>query len=174
MSNSDALIEIAIDLMKTKNKPQIITAIAKEVFEAKGIKLNEKSEEYSQFVIDFMLCGDFIVCGEDKKGNKLWDLKNRQHHDMQDKEGFYIDDLYEDEEVAKNELKDEYDYVEGNQNDFDNSYNQDDEEESEEKDDIEEELEESEDLIEGEEKRTKEYDADDDVEEDSYDDEDED
>ena len=174
MSNSDALIEIAIDLMKTKNKPQIITAIAKEVFDAKCIKLNEKSEEYSQFVIDFMLCGDFIVCGEDKKGNKLWDLKNRQHHDMQDKEGFYIDDLYEDEEVAKNELKDEYDYVEGNQNDFDNSYNQDDEEESEEKDDIEEELEESEDLIEGEEKRTKEYDADDDVEEDSYDDEDED
>lgn len=174
MTNNDALIEIAIELMKNKNKPQTITTIAKEVFEEKGIKLNEKSEEYSQFVIDFMLCGDFIVCGEDKKGNKLWDLKNRQHHDMQDKEGFYIDDLYEDEEVAKNELKDEYDYAENNQNDFDNSYNQDDEEETEEKDDIEEELEDSDDdLIEGEEKK-KTYDADDDVEEDNYDDEDED
>lgn len=174
MTNNDALIEIAIELMKNKNKPQTITTIAKEVFEEKGIKLNEKSEEYSQFVIDFMLCGDFIVCGEDKKGNKLWDLKNRQHHDMQDKEGFYIDDLYEDEEVAKNELKDEYDYAENNQNDFDNSYNQDDEEETEEKDDIEEELEDSDDdLIDGEEKK-KTYDADDDVEEDNYDDEDED
>ena len=174
MTNNDALIEIAIELMKNKNKPQTITTIAKEVFEEKGIKLNEKSEEYSQFVIDFMLCGDFIVCGEDKKGNKLWDLKNRQHHDMQDKEGFYIDDLYEDEEVAKNELKDEYDYAENNQNDFDNSDNQDDEEETEEKDDIEEELEDSDDdLIEGEEKK-KTYDVDDDVEEDNYDDEDED
>lgn len=174
MSNSDALIEIAIDLMKTKNKPQIITAIAKEVFEAKGIKLNEKSEEYSQFVIDFMLCGDFIVCGEDKKGNKLWDLKNRQHHDMQDKEGFYIDDLYEDEEVAKNELKDDYTYNENNQNEFDSiDKDEDDEEEKEEKDDIEEELEYSDDEIEGEEKRVKEYDADDDVEEDNYDDDDE-
>lgn len=175
MNNNDALIEIAYDLMKSKNKPQTIQTLAKEVFEAKGAKVNEKSEEYAQFVIDFMLCGDFIACGEDKNGNKLWDLKNRQHHDMQDKEGFYIDNYYEDEEVAKNELKDDYTYNENNQNEFDNidKDEDDEEEEKEEKDDIEEELEYSDDEIEGEEKRVKEYDADDDVEEDNYDDDDE-
>lgn len=180
MTNNDALIEIAIEIMKGKNKPQTINAIAKEAFEAKGIKFNEKSEEYSQFLIDFMLCGDFIACAEDKaSGLKLWDLKYRQTLEKQNKENF--DDYYEDEEVAMNELKD--DYGSSNQSEYDNSYNQEDEEEEhEEKDDIEEELEDFDDgtgfgsdldLEEDEEGTKKGYDADDDVEEDSYDDEDE-
>ena len=145
MLQNDSLIEIAIELMEKKRKPHTVLSIAKDVFEIKGLNLNENSELLSQFQIDFMLCGNFICCGEDKKGNKLWDLKDRQHHELLDKESIYLDDLYEDdEEVKKNELKDDaYAYVNENEQDFDSDYNNennDDEDDEDEKDDIEEEL----------------------------------
>ena len=145
MLQNDSLIEIAIELMEKKRKPHTVLSIAKDVFEIKGLNLNENSELLSQFQIDFMLCGNFICCGEDKKGNKLWDLKDRQHHELLDKESIYLDDLYEDdEEVKKNELKDDdYAYASENEQDFDSDYNNennDDEDEEDEKDDIEEEL----------------------------------
>ena len=171
--NNDALIEIAISLMNEKNKPQTIYAIAKEAFEIKGIKFNEKSEEYAQFQIDFMLSGDFIACGE-MNGEKIWDLKSRVDHEKQDKEGFYIDDPYEDEEVTKNELKDD-DYDDDKNYDNSNVVADEDEDESEEKDDIEEDLgyyddEESDDNESPKKKET--FDPEDDVEEDDYDDHD--
>ena len=168
MANNDALIEITIKLMNEKQKPQTINALAKEAFEIKGIKFNEKSEEYAQFQIDFMLCGNFIVCGEDKNGNKIWDLKDRQPHDMQDKEGYYNDDTYEAEEAEKNELKDENVYgKEDNSDIIGNSIEDDDDDEQEEKDEIEEELELDDDTI-----TSDEFDPEDDVEEDDYDDHD--
>ena len=145
MIQNNSLIEIAIELMEKKRKPHTILSIAKDVFEMKGMDYEENPELLSQFQIDFMLCGCFMCCGEDKKGNKLWDLKERQHHDLLDKENVYLDDLYEDdEEVKKNELKDDdYAYVNENEQDFDSDYNNennDDEDDEDEKDDIEEEL----------------------------------
>ena len=171
MIQNNSLIEIAIELMEKKRKPHTILSIAKDVFEMKGMDYEENPELLSQFQIDFMLCGCFMCCGEDKKGNKLWDLKERQHHDLLDKENVYLDDLYEDdEEVKKNELKEEdYNYANKDNKDFDLEYSSDnnededddDDDEDEEKDDIEEEL-----LL------NDMYD-DDELEEDSYDDKDE-
>lgn len=147
MYENESLIEIAIEQMEKKRKPHTIQSITKDVFEMKGKKLNECKEEVSQFEIDFMLCGNFICCGEDKKGNKLWDLKERQHHELLDKEGVYLEDLYDDDEdVIKNELKDDFDYAQASETDYDSDFNQvvpeeeEEEEEKEEKDDIEEEL----------------------------------
>lgn len=168
MYENDSMLEIAMELMEKKRKPHTIQNLAKEVFEIKGLKVSENIEEYSQFVNDFMLCGFFICCGEDKKGMKLWDLKSRQKHELIEKDGAYLDDPYgDDEDVIKNELKDEYDYYKDNKNEFDSQFEDDDEEDidddEDEKDDIEEEL-----LF------NSEYDVDDDEDdEDSYDDDEE-
>ncbi len=143
---NDSLIEIAIELMEKKRKPHTIMSIAKDVFEMKGLDYTENPELLSQFQIDFMLCGYFMCCGEDKKGNKLWDLKERQPHELLDKESVYLDDVYEDDdEVKKNELKEEdYTYASKEDQEFDSEFSNDnsdeDEEDDEEKDDIEEEL----------------------------------
>ncbi len=135
----ESLIEIAKSVVLEKKNTQTIQSIAEETFKRKGIKFNEKSEEYAQFISDFMLCGDFIYCKDN-----LWDLKFRQPKSLQDSEGaLRIHSQYEEEEERENSLKDEpYD-------DFNNEeikaeeYNEDadeDEDEEEKKDDIEEEL----------------------------------
>ncbi len=171
MNQTKSMIECAIELMKTKKKPHTLKSIAKEVFEMQGLKVNEHPDLYSQFVSDFMLCGYFIYCGEikDKKGVKLWDIKTRQHSSLLENDAEYTDPYENDEEVVRNELKDETEYLDKedgfvDNTDSDDQYDMD--EEKEEKDDIEEAL--SEDGIE--------YDSDelfeDDTEEDSFDDED--
>ena len=165
-----SLIEIAIEWMQNQNnkdKHYAIKDIAKKVFEKKGLKISENKELYAQFQMDFMLSGYFISYGEDKDGNKLWDLKYRLKHDVIDKESNDYYDVDEDnDEVKKNELSiNESEYDEGENYQEDNNYDkeaeEDEEEEKEEMDDIEQELilRES---VEAE-----------DVEEDSYDDEDE-
>lgn len=165
MFENDSYIEIAIELMKKKRSPHTIKEIAKEVFEAKGKKLADCKDEYAQFQVDFMLCGNFICCAE-KKGEKLWDLKDRQNHELLDKD--YPEDIYEkDEEVIKNELKDETYYGDESKDEYESEFDQnpedvdDDEEDEEEHDDIEEEL-----IMQDK------YEEEEDVEEDSYDDDD--
>lgn len=145
MYENDSLLEIAKELMEKKRKPHSIQNLAKEVFELKGLKVSDNLEMYSQFVNDFMLCGYFICCGEDKKGVKLWDLKSRQRHELLEKDGAYLDDPYgDDEDVVNNELKDDDYYYGDSKDSYDNQfdYEDDDEEDDdeEEKDDIEEEL----------------------------------
>ena len=166
-----SLIEVAIEWMQNQNKQDkhyTIKDIAKKVFEKKGLKISENKEEYAQFQMDFMLSGYFISYGEDKEGNKLWELKYRLKHDVIDKESNDYYDVDEDnDEVKKNELSindAEYDENDNYQEEatFDKDNDEEDEEdEKEEMDDIEQELilRES---VEAE-----------DVEEDSYDDEDE-
>ena len=150
-------------LKQQKRKPHTIQSIAKDVFEMKGLKVNENLETYSQFINDFMLCGLFICCGEDKKGVKVWDLKSRQKQEIMDKDGSFFDDPYgDDEDVIKHELKDEFEYLKESKQEYDDQYSDDsdeDDKEEDEKDDIEEELMLNED-----------YDEFDDVEEDDYDD----
>ncbi|MDD3999308.1 MAG: hypothetical protein PHX62_00230 [Bacilli bacterium] len=137
---NDTLIEIALREMKSKRKPRTLTKIAKDVFEVKGLNIKEEEKTLAQFQMDFMLSGYFICCGEDKNGNKIWDLKSRQPSTLLDKDGSYLEDLYDyDEEVVKHELKDEVVYKKTDDN-FESDSDDDDDEESEEQDEIEEEL----------------------------------
>ncbi len=163
MSDFDSMLELAIELMEKKRKPHTIQSIAKEVFEIKGYKISENLEAYSQFINDFMLCGHFLCCGEDKKGIKVWDLKSRQKHEIMDKDGSFFDDPYgDDEDVIKHELKDEFEYLKDNKPEYEDSLEDeefDEKDDEDEKDDIEEELMLNED-----------YDEFNDVEEDDYDD----
>ena len=141
MANSNqSLIEIAYELMQKKRKPKTLLDIWKEVAAIKGLSEEEKANNEPQFYIDFMLCGHFIAVSENKKGVKVWDLKSRQPSSVLDKEIMYInDDPYNyDEDVIKNELKDEMIYEGLNANL--EPAEEDEEDDSEEPDEIEEEL----------------------------------
>lgn len=139
MNANDSLIEIALREMKSKRRPRTLQKITKDVFEVKGINPKEAKDLLTQFQMDFMLSGHFICCGEDKHGVKIWDLKNRQPSSLLDKDGSYLEDLYDyDDEVTKYELKDDIIYkaepgIEDDEGDDDDT-------DTEETDDIEEEL----------------------------------
>ncbi len=121
-----SLLEIAVELLATKHKPQPIMQIAKEAMEIKGLKTAQAKELLPQFLLDFQASGYFVYCGEG-----CWDLKERQPTSVLDKDGTDYE-IYaeEDEDVRKNELKDE-DY------DGPQDHSHDDDEDSEEDDDIE-------------------------------------
>ncbi len=98
-----SLLEVAIELLDSKKKPQKIMTILKEVMEIKGIKATLAKELAPQFLLDFMQCGYFVYCGDD-----CWDLKDRQPTSVLDKEGGDYEYFFEDDdEVKKHELKDE-------------------------------------------------------------------
>lgn len=140
MNANDSLIEIALREMKSKRRPRTLAKITKDVFEVKGINPKEAKELLAQFQMDFMLSGHFICCGEDNRGAKLWDLKNRQPSSLLDKDGSYLEDLYDyDEDVTKYELKDDIIYKAEPGLEDDEGDDEDDME-IEETDDIEEEL----------------------------------
>lgn len=171
-----SLIEYAIEWMQNQNnkdKHYTIKDIAKKAFEKKGLKISENKDEYAQFQMDFMLCGSFFSYGEEKEGNKLWDLKYRVKHDIIDKESNdYYDTEEDNEEVKKNELnvsEEEQEEVGVDQEESSFAREiEEDEEETEEKDDIEEAMEEMEQQVVFRESVEEE----DDLEEDSYDDDD--
>ena len=140
-NKNDSLLEIAIRLMKSKKKPKALKELTNEVFQYKGIK-NDKNIEAlkAQFQVDFMVSGHFVCCGENKQGFKLWDLKSRQPSTLLDKDGNLLEDIYaDDEDVIKNELKDDI-YDDDLNKDFDDAYSEDEDDEEKETDDIEEEL----------------------------------
>lgn len=140
-NNNDSLLEIAIRLMKSKKKPKSLKELTNEVFQYKGIK-NDKNVEAlkAQFQVDFMVSGYFVCCGENKQGYKLWDLKSRQPSTVVDKDGNLLEDLYaDDEDVVKNELKDDF-YIDEIDKDIDAFIDDDEDEDEDETDDIEEEL----------------------------------
>lgn len=132
---NDSLLEIAVALMKRKKKPQTLKSMLNEIFERKGMEQDEQA--VAQFEVDFMLSGLFIYCGEDKDQNQLWDLKERQPSSLLDKDGGYLDLYEDDEEVTKNELRDDTDYAEKNVDEY---ISDDELEKKDEEDDIEEEL----------------------------------
>ncbi len=144
MNKNDSFLEIAYRLMESKRRPRTLARITKDVFEEKGLNLKDESEKVVQFQMDFMLSGNFICCGEDKSGTKIWDLKSRQSSSFLDKDGSYLDDLYDfDDDISKHELKDDIPYkIEFNfDEDFEDDTDDDDTDtDAEETDDIEEEL----------------------------------
>ena len=115
MAELDSLIEISVNIMKRKRNPQTLKAIATEVFERKGMDIND-TRALAQFEVDFMLSGYFVHCGFDKKQNQLWDLKERQKSDLLDRDADIEKDIFEnDEDVVKGELVDDvYDSVQNN------------------------------------------------------------
>lgn len=126
-----SLLEVAIELLEMKKKPQKIMNILKEVMEIKGVKAAAAKELAPQFLLDFMQCGYFVYCGDD-----CWDLKDRQPTSVLDKEGGDYTDIYEeDEDVKKNELKDELYSEEDNKNVHDDD-EEDEEDNNEEEDDL--------------------------------------
>ena len=98
-----SLLEIAVELLLTKHKPQPIMQIAKEAMEIKGLKTAQAKEILPQFLLDFQASGYFVYCGDG-----CWDIKDRQPTSVLDKDGTDFE-IYseEDDEVKKNELKDE-------------------------------------------------------------------
>lgn len=121
-----SLLEIAIELLSTKHKPQPIMQIAKETMELKGLKTAVAKELLPQFLADFMESGYFVYCGDG-----CWDLKERQATSILDKDSSDYEAYEEDEDVKNNELKeDDYDYDGTNNNDVSN-----DEEDSEDEED---------------------------------------
>lgn len=126
-----SLLEVAIELLDMKKKPQKIMNILREVMEIKGVKASVAKELAPQFLLDFMQCGYFVYCGDD-----CWDLKDRQPTSVLDKEGGDYADIYEDDEdVKKNELKDEL-FVEEDVKNSSDDEEEDDDEENEEDDDL--------------------------------------
>ena len=146
IENQDSLIEIAIKEMSKKRRPRTLSSIAKDVFEIKGLTKEEAEAALPQFQIDFMLCGNFIgIENDDKKGEKLWDLKYRQESKYLDKEGVYESKDYDDDdaEAKANELTADNYPIENDDNlegTFAAEDDEDDDDDEEEKDDIEEEL----------------------------------
>ena len=126
-----SLLEIAIELLEQKKKPQKIMTILKEVMELKGVKQSLAKELAPQFLLDFMQCGYFVYCGDD-----CWDLKDRQPTSVLDKEGGDYDYFFDDDdEVKKNELKDEDIYGPIGKDDDEDEDNDDDDDENEEDED---------------------------------------
>ena len=132
-----SLLEVAIELLEVKKKPQKMLTIVKEVMELKGIKSSAVKELAPQFILDFMQSGYFVYCGDD-----TWDLKDRQPTSVLDKEGGDYEDIYEDEDVKNNELKDEIfdeesskNIIRDNNDDTDDDEDDEDENEDEDEDD---------------------------------------
>ena len=133
-----SLLEVAIELLEVKKKPQKMLTIVKEVMELKGIKSSAVKEWAPQFILDFMQSGYFVYCGDD-----TWDLKDRQPTSVLDKEGGDYEDIYEDDEdVKNNELKDEIfdeesskNIIRDNNDDTDDDEDEEDEDEDEDEDD---------------------------------------
>ena len=127
-----SLLEIAGELMEKKRGPQHIDTIVKEVMSLKGYRVAESKEKAPQFLMDFMLSGNFVYCGED-----CWDLKYRQPTSVLDKDGGDYESFYYDEEASNNELTDEsYNELYENQNDQQLDSNDDDEDETDDADDL--------------------------------------
>ena len=128
-----SLLEIAIELLEKKRGPQHIDTIVKEVMSLKGYKVAESKEKAPQFLMDFMLSGNFVYCGED-----CWDLKYRQPTSVLDKDGGdYESFYYDDEEVTNNELTDDtYNELYDNQSDAHLDSNDDDEDDADDADDL--------------------------------------
>ena len=133
-----SLLEIAVELLQKKRKPQKIQTIMAEAMEIKGYKPQQAKQHAAQFIADFMESGIFVYCGDD-----CWDLKERQSTAVLDKDGGDYEEIYyNDEDVKKNELKDDIfddDYISDDGEDEDED--EDDEDEDSDEDDIARELE---------------------------------
>jgi len=95
-------LNLAIEYLESKDGPQPITDILNYVMDAKTVKKSELDDTKAQFIMDFMLSGNFIYCG----GNDEWDLKSRQPLSVIDKDAveFSATEKEFNKEAEKNEM----------------------------------------------------------------------
>lgn len=128
-----SLLEISIELLQKKRKPQKLLTIVQEVMEIKGYRSQQAKQHTAQFLLDFMQSGYFVYCGDD-----CWDLKERQPLSVLDKDGGDYEEIYyDDEDVKNNELKDDmYDQAFEKLDSNDDDDDSDDDNDEDEDDDI--------------------------------------
>lgn len=124
-----SMLEVAIELMKQKQTPQLMTSIIKEVLEIKGF--DDPNGQYAtQLYIDITTSSDFVFVGDGK-----WDLKEKQPLEKFDLDGSAFNPKQEatsDDETA-NEDEDTYDSEEDDE--YRDDEDEDDDEDDEEYDD---------------------------------------
>lgn len=93
-NNQMSTLEVAIDLMRQKKKPQQIINLLREVLEMKGLD-DPDGEIAAQLYIDITSSALFVYCG-----NGEWDLKTRQPLELWDRDGSAFSDgeVVEDDE----------------------------------------------------------------------------
>lgn len=97
-----SLLEVSVELLKSKHTPQKIKKIVEETMQKKGKSVSESKRLTPQFLADFMESGYFVYCGDD-----CWDLKERQPISVIDKDGGDFDDIFFGDDVKNAELKDD-------------------------------------------------------------------
>ena len=97
-----SLLEIAVELLLTKHKPQPIMQIAKEAMEIKGLKTAQAKEILPQFLLDFQASGYFVYCGDG-----CWDIKDRQPTSVLDKDGTDLEIYSEEDDDISSLLKED-------------------------------------------------------------------
>lgn len=100
----NSLLEIAVELLSKKRTPQKLNEIVRDVMTLKGLKPHAAEEKTPQFLMDFMLSGYFVYCGEEK-----WDLKDHQPTKLLDCDASDYEISFGDDDVLENELKDDFD-----------------------------------------------------------------
>lgn len=100
-----SLIEITQGIVEEHKNPIAIMDLINKALKAKGVEATP--ERIAQLYQDIMVHGSFVSIN-DAKGKQLIDLKSRQSASYLDKEETYIEDLLAtDDEVVKNELREE-------------------------------------------------------------------
>lgn len=101
-----ALLEKAFLLFEEQKRAKSLTfrQIVNSVFK----DVNKPSEDkIAQFWADFMASGLFVYCGDNAKGEQVWDLKARKSVAILDKSSYDLEFLDPDDEEARaHELKD--------------------------------------------------------------------
>ncbi len=100
-----SLLELAVDLMKKKKKPQNIYKFLNELAELRGLDTND-SAIMAKMYTDITTSSIFVYCGDDEENKEKdrWDLKHNHPLSLFDKEGSYFNSA-EDKARAKEELK---------------------------------------------------------------------
>ncbi len=108
MSDNKSLVEVAVELMKSKRGAKKLSEIVKEVATIKGFSLDEFNLRVGAFLTDLAASGKFVYLG-----NNIWDLKERQPFKMSEYD-FAITGEIEALPVSKDkevkEKQDEFDY----------------------------------------------------------------
>ncbi len=102
-----SLIELAIELMNKKKKPQNIYKFLKELAEIRGLDSTD-AKVMSKMYTDITTSSIFVYCGDDEetKEKDRWDLKHNHPLSLFDKEGSYFNSA-EDKAKAKDDDDDD-------------------------------------------------------------------
>ncbi|MFI3329505.1 MAG: DNA-directed RNA polymerase subunit delta [bacterium] len=101
--NQKSMLEVTIELMGKKKKPQKAKDLIKETLQLKGYD-DANGDLAAQLYIDITTSALFVYCGDAE-----WDLKTRQDISLGDKDGAYFSKGYvEEEEEDLNVTADDY------------------------------------------------------------------